>query len=135
MLFFIRICCRLVLSAAVFLPGLAVADAPVNIPDLCYHNFNPVIPGSMNLTPQRLEEQIKWLKDNGFTIIPLKDAVAYLEGKRTSLPPRPVVITADDGWKSVYTYMVPIVRKYNIPVTLFIYPQTISEGKKCHDLG
>jgi peptidoglycan/xylan/chitin deacetylase (PgdA/CDA1 family) len=83
----------------------------------------------MNLTPERLESQIKWLKDNGFTIIPLKDAVAYIQGTLNTLPPKPVVITADDGWKSVYTYMLPIVRKYNIPVTLFIYPSTISEGK------
>lgn len=106
-----------------------LADDNINIPILCYHNFNPTKPGSMNLTPQRLEEQIKWLKDNGFTIIPLKDAVAYLQGKRNSLPAKPIVITADDGWQSVYIYMVPIVKKYNIPVTLFIYPQTISTGK------
>ncbi len=105
------------------------ADDKINIPILCYHNFNPTIPGPMNLTPQRLEAQIKWLKDNGFTIIPLKEAVEYLQGKRASLPPKSVVITADDGWQSVYTYMYPLVKKYNIPVTLFIYPQTISVGK------
>lgn len=83
----------------------------------------------MNLTPERFEAQVKWLQQNGFTIIPLKEAVAYLEGKRDSLPPKSVVITADDGWKSVYIYMLPIVKKYQIPVTLFIYPETISNGK------
>lgn len=101
----------------------------IHIPILCYHNLNPVVPGSMNLTPKKFAAQIKWLKDNGFTIIPLKEAAAYLLGKRATLPAKPVVITADDGWKSVYQYMYPIVRKYQIPVTLFIYPQTISEGK------
>jgi peptidoglycan/xylan/chitin deacetylase (PgdA/CDA1 family) len=100
-----------------------------NIPILCYHNFNPTKPGSMNLTPQRFEMQIQWLKDNGFTIIPLQQAVDYLQGKSVNLPAKPIVITDDDGWKSVYTYMLPIVKKYNIPVTLFIYPGTISEGK------
>ncbi len=110
-------------------PCTASAANKVNIPILCYHNLNPVKPGSMNLTPARLEAQIKYLKDNGFSIIPLTEAVAYLQGKRDTLPPKPVVITADDGWQSVYTYMYPLVRKYNIPVTLFIYPQTISEGK------
>lgn len=101
----------------------------INIPILCYHNLNPTIPGSMNLTPQRFESQIKWLKDNGFNIISLKDAVEFLQGIRQSLPTKPVVITADDGWQSAYTYMYPIVKKYNIPVTLFIYPETISKGK------
>lgn len=108
------------------LPILAFAR---NIPILCYHNFNPTLPGSMNLTPAKLEAQIKWLKDNGFTVIPLKTAVAYLEGKNVSLPAKPVVITADDGWKSVYTYLYPLAKKYNVPITLFIYPQTISSGK------
>ena len=81
------------------------------------------------MTPQKFESQIKWLKDNGFTIIPLKEAVEYLQGTRASLPAKPVVITADDGWQSQYTYLFPIARKYNIPVTLFIYPETISQGK------
>ncbi len=110
-------------------PHLVFADKSTRIPILCYHNLNPVKPGSMNMTPQKFESQIKWLKDNGFTIVPLQEAIAYLEGKRTSLPEKSVVITADDGWQSVYTYMLPIVKKHNIPVTLFIYPQTISEGK------
>ena len=64
---------------------------------------------------------MKWIKDNGFTVIPLTEAVAYLQGKRASLPAKSIVITADDGWESDYTYMFPIIKKYNIPITLFIY--------------
>lgn len=112
-----------------FFTSIVFADESIKIPILCYHNFNPTIPGSMTLKPEKFESQIKWLKDNGYTIIPLKDAVAYLEGKRSSLPPKSIVITADDGWKSVFKYMYPIVKKYNIPITLFIYPETISHGK------
>jgi len=108
---------------------LTFAAESQNIPIICYHNFNPIKPGSMNLTPQRVEEQIKWLKDNGFTFVPLKDVVEYLQGKRSSLPPKAVALTVDDGWQSAYTYLVPIAKKYNIPVTLFIYPETISAGK------
>lgn len=121
-------CCLLFIITAAF-SNAVFADTTLNIPILCYHNLNPSRPGSMNLTPQKFESQIKWLKDNGFTIIPLKEAVEYLQGKRSSLPEKSVVVTADDGWESVYTYMWPIVKKYNIPVTLFIYPQTISQGK------
>lgn len=109
------------------LPIFAVNN--INVPILCYHNFNPTKPGSMNLTPQRFEQQMKWLKDNDFTFIRLSEAVEYLQGKRDSLPSKAIVVTADDGWQSVYTYLVPIAKKYDIPVTLFIYPGTISEGK------
>ncbi|MFZ2314535.1 MAG: polysaccharide deacetylase family protein [Gammaproteobacteria bacterium] len=112
-----------------FFPGLALADKAVQIPILCYHNFNPTVPGSMNMRPDIFESQLNWLEENGFTIIPLKEAVAYLQGKRESLPKKSIVITADDGWQSVYTYMLPIIKKHKIPVTLFIYPGTISSGK------
>lgn len=129
MLIRIRFFYYLILMMSIIFSYPAFAGNTLNIPILCYHNFNPTRPGSMNMQPKRLEEQIKWLKENGFTIIPLKMAVEYLQGKLTSLPNKAVVITADDGWESVYTYMLPLVRKYNIPVTLFIYPQTISQGK------
>lgn len=129
MRFSLRFFCYLLIIAAIFFARIVLADNSINIPILCYHNFNPTIPGSMTLTPQRFEEQIKWLKSNGYTIIPLKEAVDYLQGKRNELPAKSIVITADDGWQSVYKYMYPIVKKYNFPVTLFIYPQTISTGK------
>lgn len=119
----------LLVIAATIVATIAVAGGKTNIPILCYHNFNPTVPGSMNLTPERFEQQIQYLKNNGYTIIPLKEAVEYLQGARATVPAKSVVVTADDGWKSVYTYMLPIVQKYHIPVTLFIYPQTISEGK------
>lgn len=105
------------------------ADDSINIPILCYHNFNPTVPGSMTITPQKFETQLQWLKENGYTVIPLKQVVEYLQGKRPSLPAKAVVITADDGWQSQYVYLLPLARKYNIPITLFIYPQTISQGK------
>lgn len=125
---FLRFFYCLLLVGIVF-PYQALAAGSINIPILCYHNLNPTIPGSMTLEPKKFEMQIKWLKDNGFTIIPLQQAVDYLQGKPTTLPAKPIVITDDDGWQSVYTYMLPIVKKYNIPVTLFIFPSTISTGK------
>jgi len=108
---------------------IAVASTSVSVPILVYHVLNPSIPSSMTITPERFETQVKWLKDNGYTVIPLKQLVSYLQGKNDSLPAKPIVITADDGWESDYTYMYPIARKYNIPITLFLYPGTISEGK------
>lgn len=105
----------------------AFAHNHMSIPILTYHNFDPSIPGSMTISTGKFEEQLKWLKANGYTVIPLRELVSYLQGKRSSLPRKSVVITADDGRKSVYTYMLPIIRKYKVPVTLFVYPSTISK--------
>ena len=124
LLFLLLFIMTLILPSQMF-----AANTTTNIPILCYHNLNPTKPGSMNMTPKKFEYQIQWLVDNGFTVIPLQQAVEYLQGKRESLPNKAVVVTVDDGWQSVYTYMLPIIKKYNIPVTLFIYPETISKGK------
>jgi len=126
---FVKFFYCLVLITAAVIPAKTFANNSIQIPILVYHNFNPTIPGSMTLTPARLESQLKWLKDNGFNVIPLQQAVEYLQGKRASLPSKPVVITADDGWQSQYTYLYPLAKKYNMPMTLFIYPGTISKGK------
>ena len=44
------------------------------------------------------------------------------------LPPRSVIITMDDGNESVYTEALPLIEKYRVPVTLFIYPSAISNA-------
>lgn len=105
-----------------------LADQPAYIPILVYHNIDPIKKGSMTISTRRLTEQLQWLKQNGFTFIPLKEAVQYLRGKITSLPAKPVVITADDGRAAIYHYLLPLARQYHIPVTLFIYPQVISQA-------
>lgn len=112
-----------------FTAPITSAAQKINIPILCYHNLHPTRHNSMTMTPKKFESQIKWILDNGYKIIPLKEAVAYLQGKRDSLPEKSVVVTVDDGWSTVYTYMLPIIQKYNIPVTLFIFPQAISGSK------
>lgn len=80
----------------------------------------------MTISTKKFEEQLQWLKTNGYTVIPLKEAVAYLQGKIASVPAKSVVITIDDGRITVFTHALPIVKRYNIPVTLFIYPSIIS---------
>lgn len=121
-----RLFCSLVIVmvSILTLPGFAATSR--HIPILTYHNFNPTVPGIMSITPEKFEHQMKWLKANGYTFIPLNDLVAYLKGEKIVLPKKSVVITADDGWESVYHYMYPIAKKYQIPVTLFIYPSVIS---------
>ena len=104
------------------------ANSGMSVPILVYHNFDPVKPGSMTVTPNRFETQLNWMLKNGYTVIPLQTLVNYLLGKTSTIPEKSVVITVDDGRKSVDTYLLPIVKKYHIPVTLFIFPQVISHA-------
>ncbi len=108
--------------------GAGTAAEEVSVPVLAYHRFGPTRADSMTVTTPVFEAQMQWLKDNGYTVIPLRTLVNYLLGKGPAPAPKSVVITADDGHKSVYTDMLPIVRKYNIPVTLFLYPSCLSNA-------
>jgi peptidoglycan/xylan/chitin deacetylase (PgdA/CDA1 family) len=71
---------------------------------------------------------LKSFKDQGYTVIPLRELVDYHLGKKPSIPSRSLVITADDGHKSVYTDMFPVLKKYHAPATLFLYPSALSNA-------
>jgi len=98
------------------------------VPILVYHRFGPVVADTMTVTTHQFESHVRHIIETGYTFIPLRQLVAYHLGKRTLLPDRPVAITVDDGHKSVYTDLSPLVMKYKIPVTLFLYPSAISNA-------
>jgi peptidoglycan/xylan/chitin deacetylase (PgdA/CDA1 family) len=122
----IRIFFTFVLFSLIFCCTAALAAEEVGVPVILYHRFGPTVADSMTTKTSVFEAQMKWLKDNGYTVIPMRQLVNYLLGQGPPPPPKSVVICTDDGHKTVYSDMLPIVKKYNYPVTLFIYPSCIS---------
>jgi peptidoglycan/xylan/chitin deacetylase (PgdA/CDA1 family) len=126
----------LLILLVVFAPRASFSAAPhvspaadaFHVPILLYHRFGPTVADSMTITTPVFESHLKYLKENGFRIIPLRRLTDYYIGKAPAPPPKSVVITADDGHRSVYSLMLPLVRRYNVPVTLFIYPSAISNA-------
>jgi len=98
------------------------------VPILLYHRLGPEVADSMTVTTTYFESQLKHFKDQGYTFIPLRQLVDYYLGKREAIPSRTLVITADDGHKSVYTDMFPLLKKYHVPATLFLYPSALSNA-------
>lgn len=94
---------------------------------LLYHRFGTVFAGATTVRTTVFEGQVEFLRDNGYTVVPLRDVVNFVMG-RGALPVRAVAITADDGHRTVFTDMKPVVQRYRIPVTLFIYPSAISNA-------
>jgi peptidoglycan/xylan/chitin deacetylase (PgdA/CDA1 family) len=103
-------------------------NSDVQVPILVYHRFGPVVADSMTVTTQVFASHLQYLQDNGYSVIPLRQFVDYRLGRAPAPPPRAVVITADDGHRSVYTEMLALVKRFRIPVTLFIYPSAISNA-------
>jgi len=82
----------------------------------------------MTVRTATFRTQLEYLKQQGYPIIPLRWLVNALLGKEPAPPPRAVVIAVDDGHASVFAEMLPLVREYRVPVTLFIYPSAISNA-------
>lgn len=119
----------LVLAAAFCYPVKGeLGNENFQVPILVYHRFGPVVADGMTVTTPVFASHLKYLKDNGYAVIPLRQFVAYRLGKAPPPPLRSVVITVDDAHQSVYTYMLPLLRQYHIPVTLFVYPSAISNA-------
>lgn len=100
----------------------------VKVPILLYHRFGPVVADSMTVTTPVFESHLAYLKEKGYTVISVRHLVNYHLGVGPRPPPRSVAIVADDGHRTVYTEMLPLVKRYRVPVTLFIYPSAISNA-------
>jgi peptidoglycan/xylan/chitin deacetylase (PgdA/CDA1 family) len=116
----------LLLQLAALSPALA-AEPPV-VPILTYHRFDPAAaPSTTIVVTAVFEEQMAWLAANHYQIIPLRRLVETLRGG-PPVEPKSIVLTVDDGFRSVYTQMFPIIRRAKLPVTLFINPPMIGAG-------
>jgi len=64
------------------------------------------------------EKQVRFLSEH-YHIIPLSE---YIKAKksRNALPHKTIVITFDDGWGDNYFYAFPILKKYQVPATIFL---------------
>jgi peptidoglycan/xylan/chitin deacetylase (PgdA/CDA1 family) len=64
--------------------------------------------------------QMGWLRELGYLVLPLREAVAKLrEGRIVS----PVIsLTFDDGYRSTYTHAFPVLQRHGYPATVFLVP-------------
>ena len=90
------------------------------VPVLMYHKISTEPadePNNTLISLSRFEEQINYLAKNGYTTIDLGELKEFMEG-RMSLPEKTVVITFDDGWRSVLNAL-PILKKHRFKATFF----------------
>ena len=66
------------------------------------------------ITTPSLVQFFDWLKGTGWTAISLDDVRAAADGGRP-LPDKAILLTFDDGLKSLYTRVFPLLRAYRYP--------------------
>lgn len=97
------------------------------IPVLCYHNLAPQSKGRMILAAKVFEEQMRYLKNQGFRVINLREFVEFVSLKR-QLPRRSVLLTFDDGYRSFQQYALPLLKELGFTATLFVYTDYVAGG-------
>ncbi|MFY9996492.1 MAG: polysaccharide deacetylase family protein [Leclercia sp.] len=85
---------------------------------------------STTTSVRAFSNQMAWLRDQGYTTLTMYQLEGYVRNKM-NLPARAVVITFDDGLKSVSRYAWPILKAYGFKATAFI----ISSRIKAHPLA
>jgi peptidoglycan/xylan/chitin deacetylase (PgdA/CDA1 family) len=90
---------------------------------LMYHRFanQPAghAPLTWNVSPARFEWQIRGLLRRGFEAWPLRKVLEYRAQERR-VPRNVFVVTCDDGYANFLYEAFPILRKYQVPCTLFL---------------
>jgi peptidoglycan/xylan/chitin deacetylase (PgdA/CDA1 family) len=90
------------------------------VPILCYHRFADACDSPLCMPADIFEQQLRYLKENGYRVINPEDLVAFLN-HRQAIPKNAVMISVDDGYRSVYQVAYPLLKKYGFTATLFVY--------------
>ena len=98
---------------------------PSRLTVLAYHRIAALhAPGfdtfkpNVSATPAAFAAQMDFLRQR-FSLISIDDLLAWLEGQK-SLPPRPALITFDDGYRDNLEQALPVLRQHNFPAVIFL---------------
>lgn len=86
----------------------------------------PYDPEVADATPRQLRRRLEMLARIG-TPITMAELLSALDG--AALPPNPVMVTFDDGYRSCHDVALPILRELGIPATFFIATWFVTERR------
>lgn len=90
------------------------------IPVLIYHKIpsdNSEAPSQTVIRLDQFKEQMKYLHDEGYTTYSIDELIQFMRGP--VIPEKSVVLTFDDGWKSVKN-VLPVLNEYGFKASFFI---------------
>ena len=118
-------------------PVLSASEKPaVKIPIIIYHSVRPYIPGEsimqdrFDITPELFEQQLIYLRDHKYTTTSMDEVARAIKEGTTTPTQKPVALTFDDGLVNQYQYAFPLLKKYGMTATFYIYTNPINRGNK-----
>ena len=99
---------------------------------LVYHAIADLAPRDdhwrMSVPPALLAAQMRWLRQQGYSIVSLGEALEMVQGKRP-MAENAVAVTFDDGFHDTLTRAYPILEREQVPATVFVVPQFLEASK------
>ncbi|MDY5940566.1 MAG: polysaccharide deacetylase family protein [Eubacteriales bacterium] len=102
------------------------AKSVFGVPVLMYHEFvtpedlaNGIDFDKYAIFKSEFESDLAWLRDNGYTTITTRQLTDYLNGIGT-MPPKPILLTIDDGKLGVYKNAYPLLKEYGMQAVLAV---------------
>ncbi len=105
---------------------------------LGYHQIKNILPTDTKdeklfITPPEIfEKEMKYLVDNNYQVISITQYLNYLKNKsQNPIPKKSIILTFDDGYRTQYDEAYPVLKKYNLTATFFIYEDCINKYPIC----
>lgn len=115
-------------------PDVDAHRRALTVPILMYHYISVPPAGAdkyrvdLSVSPDMFDQQLAYLAENGFSTVSLYDLLNHLS-TGAPLPPRPVVLTFDDGYRDNYENAFPLLKKYGFTGTFFIVSDFINANR------
>ncbi len=119
-------------TATAFVTAPAPGQAAI-VPILLYHHLQDLGSGASELqktwtvAPQNFDAQMNLIAQRGFHTITMGQLVAHLKDGK-SLPAKPIIVSFDDGWEEQYAVAFPILKKYHLIGTFFVYTHPLDHA-------
>ncbi len=100
---------------------IATSEDYIEVPIIMYHSIlkDSSRSNKYTVTPTVLEEDLKYIKDKGYTTVTIADLISYVYDNKP-LPEKPIVLTFDDGHYNNYGYLFPLLEKYDMKAVISI---------------
>lgn len=123
--------------------GLTMTNENIGVPVLYYHSVDPSEANEVIISPEKLKEELTFIKDSGYTTLTMSELNDYILNN-APIPEKSIVITFDDGYADNYANAFPILKELDMKATIFVisnftdkdgYYMTSQQLKEMADYG
>lgn len=106
-------------SKNILFSAVSESEDSIRLPIIMYHAIlkNNKSKSKFIVSPNTFENDLKYIKENGYTTIVMKDLIDFVYENK-ELPEKPIMITFDDGYYNNYLYAFPLIKEYDCKIIL-----------------